>query len=162
MMCDKFSSEWLAYLDGRASINERERLESHSQVCADCRRRAVEYTQLWNVLDESPISEPSMGFNARIRARVAAEPKQHFWDGLLPTPRLALAMGLLLVLSAWFARVPVDTTTAQSDQDFRMIRDLRVLENYDVLRDFGALSEIPAASPVDKPATTPPGDDQRM
>jgi anti-sigma factor RsiW len=162
MMCDKFSSEWLAYIDGRASITERERLESHSQVCAGCQRRALEYTQLWRVLDESSISEPSMGFNARIRARVAAEPKPHFWDGLLPTPRLALAMGLLLVLSAWFARVPVDTTTAQSDQDFRMIRDLRVLENYDVLRDFGALSEIPAASPAQKPATTPPGDDQRM
>jgi anti-sigma factor RsiW len=162
MMCDKFSSEWLAYIDGRASITERERLENHCQVCTECQRRAVEYSQLWSVLEEAPVSEPSMGFNARVRSQVAAEPKPHFWDGLLPTPRLALALGLLMVLSAWCARVPVDTTTAQSDQDFRMIRDLRVLENYDVLRDFGALSEIPAAAPAQQPATTPPANDQTM
>jgi anti-sigma factor RsiW len=162
MICDKFPTEWLAYLDGRASVTERKRLENHCQDCAECQRRAVEYSQLWSVLEEAPVSEPSMGFNARIRARVAAEPRPHFWDGLLPTPRLAFALGLLMVLSAWFARVPLDTTTAQSDQDFRMIRDLRVLENYDVLRDFGALSEIPAASPAQQPSTTLQSNDQTM
>jgi hypothetical protein len=36
------------------------------------------------------------------------------------------------------------------EADFRMIRDLPVLENYDVLSKFDALSELPA-SPVAAP-----------
>ena len=59
-----------------------------------------------------------------------------------------------MALSVWFARVPTDVTTAQSDQEFKMIRDLRVLENYDVLKDFSALSELPPATPA-QPAAAP-------
>ncbi len=161
MRCEELSSEWLSYMDGRATSAERKRLEGHFLECAACHSRAEEYHQLWSVLAEAPVTEPSLGFNARVRARIASQRQPHFWDWMVPSRRLAFAMALLMALSVWFARVPGDVTTAQSDQEFLMIRDLHVLENYDVLKDFSALSELPPASPADQPAQVAP-DGQTM
>ena len=60
---------------------------------------------------------------------------------------MALATAALFTLGLWVAAFPPDTpppTAAQTEEEFRMIRDMHVLENYDVLADFDALSELPA------------------
>ena len=44
----------------------------------------------------------------------------------------------------------------------QMIKDLRVLENYDVVSDFDALSEMPATVPGDPGATNPANDGQQQ
>jgi anti-sigma factor RsiW len=162
MNCEELSLEWLSYMDGRITPAQRSRIESHSRECAECRRRAAEYHGLWSALEEVPAMEPSLAFNARVRARIAAEQRPHFWDWLMPSPRLAFALALLMALSVWFARVPADVTTAQSDEEFRMIRDMRVLENYDVLEDFSALSELPSAQPAAQPVAAPVSGQARM
>jgi hypothetical protein len=43
-----------------------------------------------------------------------------------------------------------------------MIKDLRVLENYDVVSDFDPLSEMPAVAPGDPGATNPANDGQQQ
>jgi anti-sigma factor RsiW len=155
MNCQELSSDWLSYMDGRSTPAQRSRIEGHSLECAACRLRAAEYRELWSALEEVPMAEPSPAFNASVRARIAAESRPHFWDWMVPSPRLAFALALLMALSVWFARVPTDVTTAQSDQEFKMIRDLRVLENYDVLKDFSALSELPPAAQPAQPDGAP-------
>jgi hypothetical protein len=115
------------------------------------------------VLEEMPISEPSLGFDARLRQRIAAEPRHHFWEGWLPAPRLAFAMSMLLVMSAWIARLPLDVPTAsKTEEDYHMIKDLRVLEDYDVLSNFEALSELPPSAAPQLPAPTQPADSGTM
>lgn len=158
MNCRELSSEWLSYMDGRSTPAQRSRIEVHSLECAACRLRAAEYRELWSALEEVPIAKPSPAFDAGVRARIAAQRRPRFWDWLVPSPRLAFALALLMALSVWFARMPTGVTTAQSDQDFKMIRDLRVLENYDVLKDFSALSELPPASQPAQPAAAPAND----
>jgi anti-sigma factor RsiW len=162
MNCRELSSEWLSYMDGRSTAAQRSRIESHSRECAACRRRASEYRELWSTLEEAPAIEPSLAFEARVRARIEAQRRPHFWGWLMPSPRLAFALALLMALSVWFARVPADVTTAQSDEEFRVISDLRVLENYDVLKDFSALSELPPSTPVAQPVAAPAGGQARM
>lgn len=154
MKCEDVSNELIAYLDRRANSAERRDVEGHLAACADCRERAEEFRKLWNVLDEMPVLEPSLGFNARVRQSVAAKPRRNGFWWLVPQPRLAFSLALLLALSVWVARMPNTTTmaTATEDEDFNAIKDLGVLENYDVLTKFDALSELPQ-TPLAKPET---------
>ena len=158
MKCEEVSKELIAYLDRRANSAERHDVEEHLAACAECRTRAEEFRKLWSVLEEVPMLEPSLGFNARVRQRVADEPRRKWFWWFVPQPRLALSMALLLALSVWIARMPYTPAMATEDEDFNAIKDLGVLENYDVLTKFDALSELPQA-PVAQPET--PGNDSQ-
>jgi anti-sigma factor RsiW len=149
MKCEDVSKELIAYLDRRASSAERSQVEEHLNGCAVCRTRAEEFRRLWTVMDQVPVIEPSFGFDARVRARVAEEPRPRWFGWLVPQPRLAFSLAMLLVLGVWMAKFPpaVDNPAAVKTQDFEAIKDLGVLENYDVLTKFDALSELPTSAP---------------
>jgi anti-sigma factor RsiW len=155
MKCEDVSNELIAYLDRRANSAERRDVEEHIAVCAGCRTRAEEFRKLWSILDEVPAIEPSFAFDARLRQRVAAEPRRNWLAWLVPQPRLAFSMAMLIALSVWMAKlpppVPMDTE-ASTKQQFEMIKDLGVLENYDVLTKLDALSEL---TPTPAPAVQP-------
>ena len=167
MKCEDVSKELIPYLDRRASSADRHEVEEHLAACAGCRTRAEELRTLWSVLDEVPMVQPSLGFDARMRARIAEEPQARWYRWFVPQPRLAMAMALLLAVSVWMSRLPQDNSTlpgtAQSEQQqFQVIKNLDVLENYDVLSKFDALDEVPVdqqAPPVDQMNNQPQQDD---
>lgn len=153
MTCERMGTQLIAYLDDHTGGEERREIEKHLETCAECRSRAAEFRRVWNLLDEVPATDPSPYFDARLRQRLAAEPRPSAWLVWLPQPRLALATAALLLMGIWVSflppagdQPPQGTVQAQvqAEEDFRMIKDLRVLENYEVLADFDALSEIPA------------------
>jgi anti-sigma factor RsiW len=149
MKCEDVSKELIQYLDRRASSADRHEVEEHLAACLACHARAEELRKLWVVLDEVPIVEPSLGFDARMRARIAEEPQPRWFRWFVPQPRLALSMALLLAVSVWMSRLPQDNSGlaggAQNEQQqFQVIKNLDVLENYDVLSKFDALDEVPA------------------
>jgi len=152
MKCENISKELVAYLDRRASSAERRMVEEHLAECAICHKRAEEFRELWSVMDEMAVIEPSLGFDARVRQRVAAEPSRGWLGWLVPQPRLAFSMAFLLLLSVWITRLPVQPgvavpSTSAQQEDFNAIKDLGVLENYDVVTKMDALSELaPAAN----------------
>lgn len=154
--CTGMENKLVEYLDGRAKPAERHAVEEHLAVCAVCRARAEGFRMLWDALDDLTVLSPSPAFDALLRARIAAEPaRRRFW-AWLPSPRLAFAATALVAMSVWMVsmpRVTRDRATIEAkigkvseETDFRMIRDLPVLENYDVLSKFDALSELPASS----------------
>jgi hypothetical protein len=148
MKCEEVSKQLMGYLDRRTVSAGRREVEDHFLTCVACRRRAEEFRELWRVLDEMPVVEPSLGFNARLRERLRAEPEKRWFGRLMHAPRLVFSIALLLTLSVWVSRLPRDNsggygTAAPSEQeDFNAIRDLGVLENYDVVTKFDALSEL--------------------
>src|SRR6202451_809629 len=152
--CEDVSKQLIAYLDRRANSADRHEVEEHLAACSACHQRAEDFRKLWGVLDEVPLVEPSLSFDARIRARIAEEPRRGWLGRLVPQPRLAFAMALLLALSVWMARLPsAGTPPGTEQQDFEAIKDLGVLENYDVLSKFDALSEVPVEdTPADQQA----------
>jgi len=163
MNCEKISNALIAYLDGRASSDERFVVEAHLKLCAACQERAEEFRRLWNVMAEVPGVEPSPAFDARLRQRIADAPKPKFWGWTAPAPRFALAVALLVALSVWVGgrqprSVNPQNTAANSEEQFRMIKDLGVLENYDVLSNFDALSDLPASEPAQDQQQKPPSD----
>ncbi len=152
MNCERFEARLIAYMDGRATEAERAELELHLVACSECLARVEDFRRLWGVLDETPAHEVSPAFDARLRARIAAEPQGGLLGWLLPQPRLALAMSLLLIAGIWLSSLPPAQNlneVARSEEEFRMIKDLQVLEDLDVLTNFEALSEVPS---VQKPA----------
>jgi len=160
MKCEDVSNNLIAYLDMRMDSAERREVEEHLANCVACRARAEEFRGVSNLLGEMPAIEPSMGFDARIRQRVAAEPRRTWFQWLIPQPRLALAAVLLIALTVWVEKLPQtstgtqvpNTAAASSEQDFNAIEDLGVLENYDVVTKMDALSElVPNAQPTQKP-----------
>jgi anti-sigma factor RsiW len=154
MSCKRMENKLIAFMDGRASDAERRSIESHLAQCAACRARVEGFEGVWNMLGELPAHEPSEAFDARLQARLIAEPvRQGFWSGILPSPRLALAVTVIAVFSMWLASRPVPITPAgpsnAGEAEFRMIQDLQVLENYDVLTSLDMHPALPAeAAPV--------------
>ena len=153
MSCEKMSGLLISYMDGRASAEERSTVEAHLQTCALCRERAEEFGRLWKVMAELPAVEPSFGFDTRLRQRIAAAPRRRLWTWLVPSPRLAAAVVALVGLSVFVSvhpNKPVDVGNSpmNSEEQFRMIKDLGVLENYDVLNNFDALTDLPSVQPT--------------
>jgi len=151
MSCEKISNGLIAYLDGRANREERRDVEGHLESCAVCRERVEDFRRLWRVMDEVPAIEPSLDFDARLRQRLAAEPQRKTWGWFIPAPRLSFAVALLALLTVWIAARPQSNYTgasAGSEEQFRMINDLGVLENYEVLKNFDPLSDLPAAQEI--------------
>jgi predicted anti-sigma-YlaC factor YlaD len=166
MNCEKIAKSLVSYLDGRASERERASVEEHLKACAECRERAEEFRRLWSVMAEVPAAEPSsvpsFGFDARLRQRIAAEPRRKLWAWMVPSPRLAASVALLVGLAVFVSvrprHVQPVNTQATSEEQFQMIKDLGVLENYDVLSNFDALSDLPAAQSSEQPEKqTDPG-----
>jgi hypothetical protein len=147
--CEDISKGLIAYLDQRANPVERRDVEQHLAGCPACRTRAQEFRALWNVMDEVPAVEPSFGFDARLRQRVAAEPSHSWFAWFAPQARFVLSAAMLVALTVWVAKLPQRNpanpspvaVSPSTDQDFDAIKDLGVLENYDVLTKFDALSE---------------------
>ena len=79
MKCEDVSKELIPYLDRRSNSADRHEVEEHLAICVACRTRAEELRTLWSVLDEVPIVEPSLGFDARMRARIAEEPQPRWY-----------------------------------------------------------------------------------
>ncbi|HTS11440.1 MAG TPA: zf-HC2 domain-containing protein [Candidatus Limnocylindrales bacterium] len=160
MKCEDVSKELIAYLDRRANSAERQEVEEHLLACEGCRKRAEEFRKLWTVLDEVPVEEPSFGFDARLRQRIAAEPKPRWFTWLVPQPRLAFSMAMLVALSVWLAKMPQPKPQLSADEQFQMIEHLGVLENFDLVSKSDVLAEVPVtpAQPTDQNDQNPPDD----
>ncbi len=152
MKCEQMESQLIAYMDDRVTVRERREVEQHLAGCAECRARVEGFRSVWKVLEETPVAEPSAWFDARLRQRIAAEPAPGMWARVvawLPQPRLALASLALIAVGFWAAAVTrpqiqapaaANPVAMSEDQNFRMIKNMQVLENYEVLKDLDALN----------------------
>ena len=144
MSCSKMENKILGYIDGRLKESERLEVEKHLAGCSACQLRVNEFRLVSGFLDELPQIEPSAAFDARVRARVAAEPrKQSWWAWFSPSPRVAFAATLLLLATVWIAKRPPEFGQLTAKDEAVINENLPVLEDYDVLSDFGALTELP-------------------
>jgi anti-sigma factor RsiW len=162
MNCERMESKILGYVDGRLKESERPDVEKHLAACAPCRVRVAEFRAVSGLLDELPMIEPSAAFDARVYARVAAEPvKQSWWAWLKVSPRVAFAASMLLLATVWLgfysqAPGPQLPWNDSKEADVQMMEDLPVLEDHDVLQNFEALKSLPPPVTADEDADTQP------
>jgi anti-sigma factor RsiW len=133
----------MGYVDGRLKEGERLEMEKHLSTCAACRVRVNEFRAVNMLLDELPMIQPSVAFDVRMQARVAAEPaKQSWWAWFAPSPRVAFAASMLLLAMVLLGSRPADSSLSAADIE-KINQNMSVLENYDVISDFAPLSELP-------------------
>jgi len=149
MNCKEMEAKLVSYTDGRATEAERTAVERHIESCAACRARVAEFRSVWSVLNDAPVPQSSPSFDARLRQRIAAEPRRSLFGWLVPSPRLALATVTLMLLSIWVATKPPEVPPGGGDVAKQVEEDL---QDYDMLADFDAISALPAATVVEKPA----------
>jgi anti-sigma factor RsiW len=147
MKCEDVSNELILYLDGKSKLANRQEIEQHLATCAACHAKAEEFRKVWTTLDGLPAVEPSFGFDARVRQRIAAEPQRKWFEWFVPQPRLAFSAALLIALCFWLIKMPANRlgageTAAAQQEDFNAIQNLGVLENYDVVTKMDALSQL--------------------
>ena len=149
MSCEKMETRILGYADGRLKESERLDAEKHLAVCATCRLRVNEFRAVGSLLSELPMIMPSEGFDARVRALVAAEPvKQSWWARLNFSPRVAFAASMLLLATLWmgfYSRTAAPPAINGPEADAQLMQDLPVLEDHDVLQNFEPLKSLPDA-----------------
>jgi anti-sigma factor RsiW len=161
MSCNKIESRILPYVDGRLKVSEQREVEAHIAACAACRVRVNEFRAVAGLLDELPQIEPSGAFDARVRARVAAEPaRRSWWAWLAPSPRVAFAASMLLLATIWLGSRPAVVSTPGAVADEQIASDLPVLENFDVLSNFEPLNDLP--QPVQADDTEQQDTNQQM
>ena len=142
MSCNRMEDRILPYVDGRLKAGEMKEMEANLKTCAACELRVNEFRAVSSFLDELPQIEPSGAFDARVRARVAAEPvKQTWWSVFAPSPRVAFAASMLLLATVWFGSRPNEPLAPEPEA--QVVSDLPVLENFDVVSSFDALSDLP-------------------
>jgi anti-sigma factor RsiW len=142
MSCNRMEDRILPYVDGRLKAGEMKEMEAHLKTCAACELRVNEFRAVSSFLDELPQIEPSGAFDARVRARVAAEPvKQTWWSVFAPSPRVAFAASMLVLATVWFGSRPNESLAPEPEA--QVVSDLPVLENFDVVSSFDALSDLP-------------------
>jgi anti-sigma factor RsiW len=151
MSCNRMENRILPYVDGRLKAGEMREVEAHLKTCAACLLRVNEFRAVTGLLDELPQIEPSGAFDARVRARVAAEPvKQNWWAVFAPSVRVVFAAAMLLVATVWIGSKPSDTLNGSNPAtEEAVVGDLPVLENFDVLSNFDALSDLPLSQSDD-------------
>ena len=150
MSCERMENRILGYVDGRLKASEAREVEIHLEACAICRLRVNEFRAVSGLLDELPMIEPSPAFDARVRARVAAEPvKRNWWAWLAPSPRVAFAAAMLVLAMVYVGTRPRQQPALDAVNNNAVVapeaiaNDMPVLENYDVLANFEALTDLP-------------------
>ena len=158
MSCERMESKILSYVDGRLKESERPDVEKHLEACAPCRVRVAEFRAVSGLLDELPVIEPSPAFDARVHARVSAEPvKESWWAWMRLSPRVAFAASMLLLATVWLGfyshpAAPQLPWNDSKEADAQMMQDLPVLEDHDVLQNFEPLKSLPAPVGADEAA----------
>ena len=161
MSCERMETRIVEYADGRLKESERAEVEKHLAGCAACRLRVNEFRSVNELLGELPQIEPSPAFDARVHARVAAQPQRKgWWAWLAPSPRVAFAASLLLLATVWIGTRSTVPVVPPSDET-QIDQNLPALENYDVISDFGALSDLPQTGPADENQTNDAGQTQQ-
>lgn len=147
-MCGKLESNWIAYLDGKVSAQERAAVEAHLAACPECARRHQEFLAVFRALGEWEAPEPSPWFDARLRRRIAEDHRRLSWFPRLSEllPPVPVAVGALVLLACLLIssgdRTTVKPQPATMISDRHMEEVYHAVEEVDLLNNFELLSEL--------------------
>jgi anti-sigma factor RsiW len=147
----------LSYFDRRLDPDLTEALDRHVAICPDCARLTEAQRAVWDALEQWEPVAVSADFDARVMARIAAEPpslpwwRRWFAAPSLPAawwkPAMPLAVACVAVMAVAVWRGPIsdnaslapsmDTAEAQQVED--------VLADLEMLRQLG-VTEAPASA----------------
>ncbi len=155
--------EIIPYLRGELTAPDRERIDAHLKICADCRRLAETNRRLLENLERSVPAAPEIHWG-RYRAELRDKVEQRTgrargaWRGWLRPAPLALSAalaGVLLLLSVQgaFHHKTVKTDLIAFEEQvlgrrLDLLRRYEVVERLDLLEDFDVIQHLDGLSPT--------------
>ncbi len=138
MRCEEVREKKLEFLDNLLPESEHAAVGEHLLTCVRCRREVSELEAAWEMLDDFPAMSPSGDFVPRTMASFQKIRKSERRSLALRSALLAIAAGLILVLSVvLFDRggdVDRDSGPAVAEED--------LIENFDLVEDLEFLEEF--------------------
>jgi len=151
------------YLDGGLAADEHQRVQSHLDTCAECRREARAIQSAWEMIGELDDIQPDPNFQTRFWSRVAnqtswqekffSDIKALFFNRRL-VPALAAA-GLVLCVSFVATYKYLQTSKPDgfiaefSDADLDMVDKIDLAENFDLIRNIDLISDLEIIEDLD-------------
>ncbi len=155
MRCSAARKRISEFLDGGLSLAQEKKLQSHLDVCAECRGLLYDFQKISQLSRELPSFEPSPGTWAMIYAGVKQAERESFrprekrpgrlsWLSLSPALRYAMASllaiavigGLVIALKPWRGVIP------QSEKSFEYtVAKLKEAQRY-YEKAIAALEEV--------------------
>lgn len=147
-------TELIPFLRGELAAMDHERVAAHVAGCPECRGAIQESRLVLDALAARRPAPPAVdwgGYQAELRARMAARPARRWWTRPVPTLAVAavLAVGILLgvrgVQRATEERRAPDVIamdeTALGAQ-LPLLRNYRVVERLDMLEDLEVIGQL--------------------
>ena len=163
MDCSEIQKLIPVFLDGQLELDEHQRVQSHLDKCAECRREARAIQRAWELVGELDDIQPDPNFKTRFWARVAEQAswQEKFFNEIRAlflnrrlVPALAAA-GLILCISVvttykFLRTSQPDSFIAEfSDTDLDMVDNIDLVENLDLIRDIDLLSDLEIIEDLD-------------
>ena len=155
--------EIIPYLRGELTAPDRERIDAHLKICADCRREAETSRQLLENLERSVPAPPEIHwgrYRAELRAKVEqrtgrARGARRWWLRPGPVALSAALAGvvLLLTVQGGFHHETVKTDLIAFEElvlgrRLDLLRRYEVVERLDLLEDFDVIQHLDGLSPT--------------
>lgn len=148
-------TELIPYLRGELPPPDRERVATHLEGCADCRRALEAFRGLLEELERSVPRPPEVHwgrYRAELRAKVEdrARAQARRWWWLRPVP-VALAAGLagillLFAVQSGLRQSRLDDLTAFEEtaigSRLDLLQQLALVERLDLLEDFEVIRQL--------------------
>ncbi len=137
----------LDYCAGRRASGAAAEVRAHIDTCEACRRFVAEQAAIWSALDTAPAPSVSHDFDRKLWARIEQEQRREawwavFWMRLPWRPALGVALGCVLVVTAFLLQMPrpIDHGQAQGDA-IEPERIESALDDVDMLLQWAAVTE---------------------
>ncbi len=147
------------YCDRTLSPEMEEALESHFELCSDCRDTVKAQRAVWAALDEFKPDAVTPGFNDAVLARIAAESRPPWsrllaWPDFSARPAISMAAAAMVLIAVALFQGPTTQTPAEVDDSARYLKSELIVDVEQVdstLDDIEMLRQLGLASPADQP-----------
>jgi anti-sigma-K factor RskA len=164
MDCREIQKLVPVFLDGELEPSQQQRVETHLQTCAECRKEVQAVQKTWEMLGELDDIQPAPNYEARFWARISEQAPWHekalnelreLFVNRRFIPALAAAGVILLVTFVTiyqYSQKPekINLLAEFSDVDLDMVENFELVENYDLIHDIDFLSDLDIIDRLDE------------
>lgn len=170
MECNEYREQFTPFLSSSLSPNESKAFSEHLEKCNECRNEFQHFSQLWNLLGEMPVPEPStamkMEFNEMLSGyknkysvkpisftRKLEEMFGSFSRRLITRPVFGILMLMIGLITGYMVHNPDGMISSQNNQIDSLssqVSEMKQLIMLSLLQDQSASRRIQAVSYTDE------------
>jgi hypothetical protein len=170
MECNEYREQFTQFLGGNLSQVESKAFSEHLEKCNECRAEFQKFSQLWNLLGEMPVPEPSAAMKTEFNEMLSGYKNQNsgqyitftrkleelfgFINGrLIARPAFGILMLIIGLIAGYLVHNPAGMISSQNNQIDSLssqVSEMKQLIMLSLLQDQSASRRIQAVSYTDE------------